>query len=366
LAGLLALIGLAGCAGAAPKIPVDRTGEVLFERGERRAYLASVEEAAQRELCGAPEDGWPRHGVQRNIHEDSQPGQGFAWTMMRAGAVYLATGDRAAGEAVAGNLRRWAEGGALSSFKDGPSTNHYYNLDRTLLPTIISFWLIHDADWLASDDRAAIAAWLDELVARRGGPERFDDPMRESSRNNHRYLADSVDMAWGALTGDDDLFNKGVERVYVAIRQMREDGSLPLETGRGRRALFYQRHAVGSLVTIAEMAATQGIDLYAFENEAGHGLHRMVEFLVRGVEEPETVAAYAPRDQFMGFLVTRGHDRHYMAWAEAYRARFPESRLARRLWRLLEEVGDYERPLIDEYAGGAASCFYGRPARRGS
>ena len=36
---------------------------------------------------------------------------------------------------------------------------------------------------------------------------------------------------------------------------MRPDGSLPLETRRGARALWYQRHAIASLVVIAEIAA---------------------------------------------------------------------------------------------------------------
>ena len=77
-------------------------------------------------------------------------------------------------------------------------------------------------------------------------PEDSKGPV--SQLNNHRYLSDSVDMAWGALRGDDALFRQGIASFLLALAQMRADGSLPLETARGARALWYQRHAIASLV----------------------------------------------------------------------------------------------------------------------
>ncbi len=57
----------------------------------------------------------------------------------------------------------------------------------------------------------------------------------------------------------------------------------------------------------------------------------------------------------------RGHGRHYMAWTEAYLARFPDTELADRLRQRLAEFGPAEPPLIDDYSGGNMSCFFALP-----
>ena len=82
---------------------------------------------------------------------------------------------------------------------------------------------------------------------------------------------------------------------------MRADGSLPLETARGARALWYQRHAIASLVAIAEIAAVQGYDLYALSAD-GRSLHQAVEFLARGLAEPALVLPYAAANEKPGEL----------------------------------------------------------------
>jgi poly(beta-D-mannuronate) lyase len=224
---------------------------------------------------------------------------------------------------------------------------------------------------MVASDRERIEAWLDHLVWRRG-PGRERDPDLTSSRNNHRYLSDSVTMAWGILHGDDDPFRAGVETYLAALGQMRPDGSLPLETARGSRALSYQRHAITSLVAIAEMAAAQGYDLYGVEGPEGQSIHRAIAFLLDGIDQTSLVWPYArendnPRAyrnykvQDLGFMTKRGHGRHYMAWTEAYLARFPDTELARRLRQALAEFGPAEPPLIDDYSGGNMSCFFALP-----
>jgi poly(beta-D-mannuronate) lyase len=153
---------------------------------------------------------------------------------------------------------------------------------------------------------------------------------------------------------------------------MRPDGSLPLETARGSRALSYQRHAITSLVAIAEMAAAQGYDLYGVEGPEGQSIHRAIAFLLDGIDQTSLVWPYARENdnpgtyrnykvQDLGFMTKRGHDRHYMAWTEPYLARFPNTELADRLRQALAEFGPAEPPLIDDYSGGNMSCFFARP-----
>jgi poly(beta-D-mannuronate) lyase len=141
---------------------------------------------------------------------------------------------------------------------------------------------------------------------------------------------------------------------------------------RGARALWYQRHAIASLVAIAEMAAAQGYDLYAVEGGGGRSLHRAIRFLLDGIDDQTLVWPYAEanespgpfenyRVQDLSFMAPRGHGRHYMAWAEAYVARFPDRAEARDLRRQLDAFEPDHRPMIDEYSGGNMSCFFVRP-----
>ena len=189
-----------------------------------------------------------------------------------------------------------------------------------------------------------------------------------TQRNNHHYLRGSVDMAWGALTGDDRRFQAGIEAYRDALADMRPDGSLPLETERGARALWYQRHAIASLVVIAEIAANQGLDLYGLQTD-GRDIHGAIRFLLDAIEEPAKVLPYAaansnpgtdsgPGDQDLSFLDQRGHDRHYMAWVEIYAARFPDRPESKRLLALLARTDPDFRPMIDDYSGGATTCFF--------
>jgi len=350
---------------------VTRPDALLFDRAARRSTLAAMPPSQRELMCGAGEGGWPRHGVVQNVYNGKQPGEGFALTMMVAAAAAFGTDDGAAAEAAVSNLRRWADGDALSRFKENPAASMYYNLDRTLLPVIVTFSLVRDHPGMAASDRERIEAWLDDLVWRRG-PGRERDPDLTSSQNNHRYLSDSVTMAWGILRGDDQGFRAGVEAYVAALGQMREDGSLPLETARGSRALSYQRHAITSLVAIAEMAAAQGYDLYGIEGPDGQSIHRAIAFLLDGIDQTSRVWPYAQENdnprayrnykvQDLGFMTSRGHGRHYMAWTEAYLARFPKTGLADRLRQALAEFGPAEPPLIDDYSGGNMSCFFAPP-----
>ena len=346
---------------------VTQPGLVLFPVQARAELLARFPAPLREAWCPAHAGAVPRvvaglHSADGDADTASEP---FALAVMADAGASVA-GDAAATARLIRLLDRWARADALWG-GDRRALNRNYALDRTLLPTIVAFAAIRDRAELAPPARQRIERWLGRLVGSRLPPP--EDSI--TRRNNHHYLRGSVDMAWGALTGDDRLFRAGIAAYRDALGDLRTDGSLPLETARGARALWYQRHAIASLVVIAEIAGNQGVDLYALE-ENGRGLHDAVGFLLAAIERPDLVTAYAaaddnpgvqrdPRDQDLSFLDQRGHDRHYMAWVEIYAARFPDRSESRRLLALLAEHDPDFRPMIDDYSGGATTCLFARP-----
>lgn len=274
--------------------------------------------------------------------------------------------DTVARKRLAGLLGRWAKAGAL--LKVDPTPNAYYSLDRALLPVITGWALVREAPEVGPKRRKAIDGWLGKVLRQRAKNRPVPGPNEMIGRNNHAYLAASVTMAWAALKGDAESWAKGPEVYREALQDMRADGSLPAETARGARALWYQRHAIASLVVIAEMARRQGVDLYGLTVD-GKSLHDAVRFLLDAIERPGLVEGYAAENhrpgldadwtlQDLSFLQTRGHDRHYMAWAEIYIARFGDRPEAQRLEKLLATTDPGFRPMLDDYSGGDTTCFF--------
>jgi poly(beta-D-mannuronate) lyase len=354
---------------------VNRPGRILFDREARKSVLGTLLPAQRQALCGQPKERWPSHPVVKtvNARDDGGPddrSEPFAWTVMNEAAVAYGLDDAYARRSLVRLLDRWARSGGLTRLNES-EVNVYYAVDRSLLPTLVAWSLVRDAPDVERERAQRIDRWLRRVARLRGDLRPRSSEGDLTSRNNHRYLSASVSMAWGALMGEDSYFREGFRAFEAALGDMRADGSLPLETERGARALWYQRHAIASLVTIAEIGAAQGYDLYGLE-ENGRSLHTAVRFLLDAVDNPALVEAYAaadykpgtaqdPEDQDLSFLEARGHGRHYMAWSELYMARFPDREESRRLLALLERKDPDFRPMIDDYSGGNTTCFVARP-----
>lgn len=367
------MLALAGSL-RADEIALIRPGDTVFVRADRLAELEAAGPEFRAAVCGAEVAKWRTHEPITRVISPEEYGidtraEPFAHTVMRAAAAAFGTDDAKARHALIRLLRRWAKGRALTVF-DRAQESNFYTVERTLLPVIVAWSLVRDHPDVPAEDGGLISTWIDRLIVERIRPNQkpLADPL---AVNNHTYLSASVDMAWGALRGDPSAFRRGIELYRLAIAQMRDDGSLPRETERGARALWYQRHAIASLVAIAEMAAVQGLDLYGYQFE-GRDLHRAVAFLLAAVEDQTIVWPYAQADvnpgpstnwmaQDLGFMRRRGHGRHYMGWAEAYMRRFPHRPEALELARLLLKWDPTPRPMVDDYSGGDTTCFYALP-----
>jgi len=341
----------------------------LFDVTARRAFLAQKSSSDARKACLSvdADPKWMDIEIVKGLtttegYGTDGSGNQYAFAVMVLSGRALA-GDKRAEDMLKRFLLKWADAGAFS--KTEKIHDAYYALKRLMLPTVVAFSIIRDG--LSDEDKQKLTAWIDPLVRR-------TDQMFEGSvdYNNHRYLADSVLMAWGSLTGDRALYQKGIDRFHVILDDARADGSLPLETRRGARALWYMRQSLTSMTVMAEIARGAGDDLFdatATSDGAKKSMWTVLSYWMNGMTNPILVNAYAaenyipgPEEDFMkpdfGFLENRGNGRHYLAFLEAIAVREPENFPGRRAGALLDREGANERPLIDEFVGGNATCFW--------
>ncbi|MBB3017788.1 poly(beta-D-mannuronate) lyase [Microvirga lupini] len=342
-------------------------GYGLFDVELRRAALAQPAFTSARAACLAiPRD--PAWSSLKPIDRlKASEGYGtdgaandFAWAVMVLTGRALA-GDAASEASLRDLLLAWAKAKAFSDME--VEYDAYHALKRALLPTVAAYSVLQRG--LPEEHKRVLSEWIDPLV--RKTDQSFEGDV---DRNNHRYLADSLLMAWGAVIRDEALYAKGYDRYRSILAEARPDGSLARESRRGARALWYMRQSLASLVVMAEVAATRGTDLY--DLRVGEvNLDRIVSYLLNGITEPNVVMAYASenyipggetdaRRQDLGFMTKRNHGRHYMAWTEPLLVRDRAGLATKRLKALFVRSIRSERPLIDEFAGGNATCFWGR------
>jgi poly(beta-D-mannuronate) lyase len=216
-------------------------GQGLFDVEARRTALAQPALTTVRAAClGTPRD--PSWTALKPI-DGFKVGDGFGvdgsannytW------AVMVMTGRALAGEpaseiSLKDLLQTWAKARAFEGTES--ESGAYYSLKRVLLPTIAAYAVLHRS--LDESQRRSLSGWIDSLV--RKIDQTFDT---DADRNNQRYLKDSILMAWGAVIGDDTLYEKGHSRYRAILAEARADGSLALETRRGARALWYMRQSL--------------------------------------------------------------------------------------------------------------------------
>ena len=154
-------------------------------------------------------------------------------------------------------------------------------------------------------------------------------------------------------------------------RAERDDGSLPIETRRGARALYYHGRTISALVQIAERARVQGIDLYGKPPWGIGSIHHTVAFFINAVINPTIVLPYAKTNHVPGPSkdYTRQHlgGRGTLGWIAPYMARFPKHPNTLRLRKINGsesylttgvEAAVLGKSGSSEWIGVDARCFY--------
>ncbi|HEX5125813.1 MAG TPA: alginate lyase family protein [Rhodocyclaceae bacterium] len=137
-----------------------------------------------------------------------------------------------------------------------------------------------------TEQRAQIDSWLKEIAKR--NLAYWDNP--KATRNNHYYWTGVGIMATAVATGDADLLKTARSIYEKGIDDIKDDGSLPFEMARKRRAFHYHNFALDPLVLIAEMSRSIGQDWYAYKNKR---IDLLAERVVAGYRDTSWFAQQA-------------------------------------------------------------------------
>lgn len=196
----------------------------------------------------------------------------------RFAGAFQRGGDMQDARCALGWLDGWAgQDALLGTMKTEQS---FYTRKWTLAGLALSYARVRGA--AAPERRARIDAWLLRLA---------DATIRHSDahkgvRNNHYYWEGLAVSATGALTGDARCLAWGRGVFDHAMGQVQADGSLPLETARGRKALSYHLYAAAPL---AMMASILNLDAPA--------LDRLVAYAVAAIADPAVLEQASGAEQ---------------------------------------------------------------------
>ena len=175
--------------------------------------------------------------------------------------------------------------------------------------------------------------------------------------HNHALSSAVAHMQLGILIDSDKEFKKAFRNYEAAIRYQRKDGSMPIETRRGGRAMFYQARAMTALTTIAIIAENQGYNIWDYEHK-GKNFHNIVKFFIDFTENNEIVFKYAKEMKAPGPAKDYkrqdldGSSSSNWGWLYAYASRFPNHENIQRLkqWSSNnKDLNNYQRKIISNF-----------------
>lgn len=238
-------------------------------------------------------------------------------------------------------LDAWASAKAMTDLR---SKQAHFNLGQALGGFALAYLQIRNAPDLAEDQKQRVEAWLKTLGQQL--VEFMDKNDAASSRNNHRYWAGLGATAAGLASDDKTLTHWGLDSARIGLAQITPDGTLPLEVKRGKRARDYHIFAAEPLITTAELARSQGVDLYAEHDGA---LQRLVNRVLGSLDDPSFFekAAAAKQEAYPGDGTVPPSR---IAWLEIHQSRRPSPEA--------EAVLSNKRPAGSSEIGGNTTLLF--------
>lgn len=204
------------------------------------------------------------------------------------------------------------------------SRQAYYVQGWVLGAQAIAYLKVRGSGVVSKDQEELILPWLKDVASQ--AREFYDEKEKQDagSQNNHLYWAAVELGAVGIAANDPGDFDWAMKAAREGIGAIQEDGTLPQEMRRGKRALHYHLYAAAPLVMLAEFGEANGIDLYA---ERDGALKRLVQVATAGLRDPSFFAKQAGIAQEVS-LPPSGEA---IGWVTPYLRRFPDPATAKLL-----------------------------------
>lgn len=324
--GVVALAGLA-CP-PAPEPVVSLANQTAYRAGDASFSRIDPQRAAVRAvmLGGVPD---------------------FTRGLSRLANAYVASRgrDAARGGCALAWLDQWGRAGAM---RDMATHDAQFVRAVNLAGWALAYAQLARLRVTGDDPHPRIQAWFAAMAADMRAHWQEQPPQNVVARNNHRYWAGLAATVIGIETGDRGLRDWGIASARIGLDQVTAEGALPLEIARAARARHYLLYAAAPLVMTAELAASQGIDLYGYRSGA---LPRLARFATAALIDPARVTALAGTAP-EPFVNGRGQfNGQYVAWYEFFTRRFPGDPAARLILA--------HRPLVNPEIGGDISLLAG-------
>lgn len=212
--------------------------------------------------------------------ESSGPYKNLGDQAVAAADAYQTTGSRAAAECVLKLLDRAAADGVFTGKMS--SRQAYYVQGWVIGALAIAYLKVRASGLVNANQAISLAKWM--KAAARLTMDYYDAARAKpggNAQNNHLYWA-GVEVGAVAIAADDpSMFNWAVDTYRNGVSQITPEGTLPLEIGRGQRALHYHLYAIAPLVYLAEFGNDNGIDLFA---EKDYAIKRLVNRSIAGLQ----------------------------------------------------------------------------------
>lgn len=275
--------------------------------------------------------------------EAVEPLRNYVKALVKISNAYVRSEPRntAAAACALSWLDAWAKAHALTDMQTRQAS---HNQGQAVGGIALAYLQIRNAPGLPDDQKKRVERWLGTL-----GHQVMDAMNRNdgvSGRNNHRYWNGLSAIASGIASGDETLIRWGADSARIGIRQITKDGTLPLELKRAKRARDYHIFAAEPLIATAELARTQGVDLYAENDKA---LSRLADRVVASISDPSFFekATGSKQEPYPDDGTVPGSR---IAWLEIYQSRFPSPRA--------EELLRSKRPVASSGIGGNTTLLF--------
>jgi uncharacterized protein (TIGR03437 family) len=301
----------------------------------------------------------------------------FNSMILGQGGEYLGLRTQQSFNILVSNLRTWATANAPSADPGWLASNAsaFTAVKWDMAFPILNIWPTLRADpALSAADQQTIDNWIVNWLVPPFPGTSAAQPVIPGSPdywpNDLGYWADANLMADAIRRSDHATFAFGIQRFYGALNQMLPDGSFPLVSELSACSATYSNAVLIHLTSIAEMAATQGYDLYSMSVN-GKSFETAIEFLLNAYQDPGLLYQYSILGQGGCFEGNPGDPPDFslvfgpgklstnLTWAEPYIARFPLSTTAARLRTILgSNVNASPFPLMVDRNGLNTTCAF--------